>query len=162
MGRKREEKREKKREIGREEGRAVGQGERWGEEKGVESCHGKMEQRRGVEKGGKENGERREGGWGEEGKGVERGGKGSGERREGSGERREGEGRGGESRGDRCVTLDSFTIGPVSKETNCMDDLTAHLVFPVASHTNYTSSVPHPQASSLPFLTEASSGSVHK
>lgn len=37
-----------------------------------------------------------------------------------------------------------------------MLDLTAHLVFPVASHTNYTSSVPHPQASSLPFVTEGS------
>ena len=125
---------------------------------------------------GEGSGERREGELREEGRRGERGGKESGERREGSGEGREGErreeggewrgegrevGRGGESRGDRCVTLDSFTIGPVSKETYCMDDLTAHLVFPVASHTNYTSSVPHPQASSLPFLTEVSSGSMY-
>ena len=154
-GRGKEENREGK--GGEGEGKG-GEGEGSGERREGEL----REEGRGVERGGKERGERREGEWREEGRRVERGGKGSGERREGEG-REEGRGveRGGESRGDRCVTLDSFTIGPVSKETYCMLDLTTHLVFPVASHTNYTSSVPHPQASSLPFVTEVSSGSMH-
>ena len=62
----------------------------------------RREEGRKVERGRKGRGERREGEWREEGRGVERGRKRS---REGGGGRRV----------DRCVTLDSFTIGPVSK-----------------------------------------------
>ena len=57
--------------------------------------------------------------------------------------------------------LDNYNIRPVSKETSCMLDLSARLVFPLGSHTNYTFVyfiLSHPQASSLLSVTEASPG----
>ena len=57
--------------------------------------------------------------------------------------------------------LDSHNISPVSKETNCMLDLSAHLVFPLGPLTNYTFVyfiLSHPQASSLLSVTEATPG----
>ena len=57
--------------------------------------------------------------------------------------------------------LDEYIISPVSKETSCMLDLSARLVFPVGLHTNYTFVyfiLSHPQASSLLSVTEASPG----
>ena len=83
-----------------------------------------------------------------------------------------------DSNGDRAVTvadvvfliraaaglvpfLDSYTITPVSMETNCMLEISASLAIPRSSHFNYTFAyfiVSHPRAGSLLSVTEATPG----